>query len=337
MLAFKTLQHVQLLRLIEPMASPGPSFTDANWSTACTHAMKTMSEALMYARSPFTRFSGPMIHPQSVLTIQGKIPKIVLSHASRLTCLELHFDGSPDLQSSVLEMFDTCFTNVFQAARNLQVLHIGFPSRMPLDLRLDQIFRRTQWLKLRAFGLQAWRLDADEIIDLALRHKETLKGLRLRDVQLKQGGRWKDVLSVLRSEMENLDWVSLRRIDYASHFDEVWSTSVEVPDEPPGGGSESDEEPEFLGNIETPEEVEDTSEDDSDDESAVNSDDYGPDVDELALIPNTPASLPFCTCNEDPYPITADDLGDNGSFVTYRQRKMWEKWVVRRCPEHSVT
>lgn len=335
MAAFTSLQHVQLLRLIEPIFSTEQSFVDAHWSDACTHAMKTMSEALLHAKSPFTRFSGPMIHPQSMLLIQMKIPQIIISHASQLTCLELHFDGDSNLDSKFRELSDQAFNDVFHAAGNLQVLHIGFPSRSPVDLRLDQIFRKKRWPRLRAFGVQAWRLEAAEIIDWARRHRETLKGLRLRDVQLKQGSRWKDVLSCLRSDMEQLDWVSLRRIDYASHFDEIWSGSVEVPDDPPGGGSESDDESDFLDDLGERESEAQSSGGGSDEDSTVDSDDNGPDTDELANLPNTPASLPFCTCTDEPYPITAEDLGDNGAFVTYRQRKMWEKWVVRRCPEHS--
>ena len=334
MTAFNTLQHVQLLRLVEPLLSAGQSFQDASWSSACAHAMNTLGEALSYGRSPFNRFSGPMIHPQSLLMVQDKIPQIVMSHATRLTCLELHFDGGPDLHANILELFNACFADIFQAASNLQVLHVGFPSRTPMDLRLDQLFSHPQTLKLRAFGVQAWRLNAREIIDFARRHRKTLKGLRLRDVQLKQGSLWKDVLAMLRAEMQELEWVSLRRIDYASHFDEIWSSSVEVPDEPPEEGSDSDEEIDVLSGLSEEDSEQDSSAESSEDESEANTD-YGPDADELALIPNTPASLPFCTCGEDSCPSRADDLGDNGTFVTYRQRKLWEKWVVKRCPEHS--
>ena len=336
MAAFTALQHVQLLRLIEPSILIGQTLVENHWSSACAHAMKTMSEALVVTNSPFSRFSGPMIHPHSVLVVQGKIPQVFMSYASRLTCLELHFDGCSDLQSKVLEMFDTCFVNILEAATDLQVLHIGFPSRTPMDIRLSRVFQQAQWLRLRAFGVQAWRLDAQEIIELARQHKNTLKGLRLRDVQLKPGGFWKDVLVMLRTEMEVLDWVSLRRIDYSTHFDDVWSSSVEVPDETPGDGSESDEETDFLNHLSEQNSEVESNEDDSEDDSIANTD-YGPDADELALLPNTPASLPFCTCSEDSYPLSSDDLGDNGVFVTYQQRKLWEKWVVKRCPEHSGT
>lgn len=336
MMAFTTLQHVQLLRLIEPSMSGGQAFLDAHWLTACTHAIQTMSEALMYANSSFSRFSGPMIHPHSMLDVQGRIPRVLHSHATQLTCLELHFDAGLDLQSKIVELANASFAELLIAAENLQVLHIGFPSRAPLDLSLDRILHGTYWPKLRAFGVQAWRLEASEIINWARRHRRTLRGLRLRDVQLKAGGRWQDVLAVLRTEMEALDWVSLRRIDYAAHFDEVWSGAVEVPDEPPGGASDSDEESSFPEDLSDEDSDVDNSGEDSYDDSDNDIDDIGPDTDDLAHLPHTPASLPFCTCSDDQHSGTIDDLGDNGIFVTYHQRKTWEKWVVGRCPEHGL-
>ena len=332
MVAFTSLQHIQILRVIEPTALESQPFIEAHWSLACTHAIKTMSEALMLARSPFSRFSGPMMNPDSVLVLQETVPQNILSHASRLTCLELHFDG-PDLRDRMLDL-SGAFKKVFLAAQNLSALHVGFPSRTPLDLRLEQIFHSIHWQKLRAFGVQAWRLNGDEIVDLARRHKRTLRGLRLRDVQLKDGSRWKDVLLMLRTEMEELDWVSLRRIDYEDQFDEIWSGSVEVPDEPPGGASDSDDEVDFHGHVSDIDSEHESSEDNSDENSVANSD-HGPIADELALSPDTPSSLPFCTCTSGSCLATAEDLGDNGTFVTYQQRKMWEKWVVRKCPEHS--
>ena len=224
----------------------------------------------------------------------------------------------------------------------MQAVHIGFPSRRPLEVKLEDIFHHVHWEKLRAFGVQAWRLDAFEIIELARRHCKTLRGLRLRDVQLKEGSMWKDVLAMLRAEMEQLDWVSLRRIDYSNHFDEVWANSIEVPDYPPGGASDSDDEDNFEGHVSIDDD--DNGDGDASDEgdfyegSDVHSNadtDYGPDANELTLSPDTAASIPFCTCSRSAFPASADDLGDNGQFVVYQQRKLWEKWVVGRCPEHS--
>lgn len=268
--------------------------------------------------------------PGSLLNVQRQIPQTLTYLASRLTCLELHFEDGQDLKTRIQDLSGP-FHTVFSSAKNLQAVHIGFPSRTPLDLRLEDIFHNIKWDKLRAFGIQAWRLEAREIVRLARRHSKTLRGLRLRDVLLKDESMWKDVLQVLRTEMEQLDWVSLRRIDYSNHFDDSWESSMEVPDDPPAGSSDSDEEDEF------PAHLSDADSDDGSDESSNADTDHGPDANELALSPNTPASVPFCTCSPGPHPPKADDLGDNGHSVTYQQRKLWEKWVIAGyCPEHTT-
>lgn len=343
MAAFTSLQHVQILRLQDEAdrhlldflqeSEESGSLIDLKWTSACVHAIKTVGEALADAKSSFSRFSGPMMNPQSLLLIGDSIPQTVSFLASRLTCLELHFDDAVDLDRKMLDLSDV-FRVVFSAAKNLQALHIGFPSRAPLSLRLEDIFQNVKWERLRAFGIQAWRLEAHEIISLARRHSKTLRGLRLRDVLLKEGSMWKDVLSALRAEMGLLDWVSLRRVDYSKHFDELWADSMEVSDDPPAGSSDSDGEDDFATHCSVQGTDVESNEEDSDEHSNADTD-HGPDADELALSPDTPASLPFCTCSRSSYPAAADDLGDNGVFVNYQQRKMWERWVVGRCPEHS--
>ncbi|MCJ1319152.1 hypothetical protein MMC15_004485 [Xylographa vitiligo] len=348
MMAFRSLQHVQILRLqdeadrslldyLHENDGAALRLVDLKWTPACTHALRTVGEALAEARSPFTRFSGPMMNPQSVLALKKAIPHTISVLSERLTCLELHFDDPVDLNARMKDL-SPLFKLTFASARNMQAVHIGFPSRQPLDLDLEEIFHHIHWEKLRAFGVQAWRLSAPEIVSLARRHSKTLRGLRLRDVQLKDGSMWKDVLAMLRAEMELLDWVSLRRIDYSSHFDEVWGDSMEVPDYPPGGASDSDEEDDFHAHVDLEDDVfeseDEYSDGDSDERSNADTDN-GPDANELALSPDTPASLPFCTCSRSSFPTTADDLGDNGRFVVYQQRKFWEKWVIGRCPEHT--
>lgn len=131
---------------------------------------------------------------------------------------------------------------------------------------------------------------------------------------------------MLRAEMEQLDWVSLRRIDYSDHFDEISAGSMEVPDDPPASASDSDDEDEFPNHLNDLDLDEENEEEDSDENSNTDTD-QGPDANELALSPDTPTSMPFCTCSRSSYPINADDLGDNGQSVSYQQRKMWEKWV----------
>lgn len=345
MTAFLTLQHVQILRLqtdydrrlvdyIQEDPEENSSLVDLDWGLACAHATRTMAIALSDSRSSFSRFSGPMMKSEGALALIGFVPRTVDLLAEKLTCLELHFeDGSTLLRDSMIQL-SPLFKHVFMAARNLQVLHIGFPSRQPLRIPLETIFHNIKWERLRAFGIQAWRLDAAEIIDLARRHRRTLRGLRLRDVLLLEGNWWRDILQMLRDDMEMLEWVSLRRIDYSAHFESMWSGTMEVPDYPPSL-SDSDEE-----DLHRRLSLEDTAEPIWDEESDNQSDaetDHGPEVDGIALSPDTPTSLPFCTCSGNTCSSDSLDIGDNGQSVLYYQRKLWEKWVIGRCPEHGST
>ena len=171
-----------------------------------------------------------MMSPQSSLDpLNPRSSPLLQSLAARLTCLELHFDDWTNLDDKMHQL-SGLFKTVFEAATGMQAVHVGFPSRAPLSLPLESIFHHVQWDKLRALGIQAWRLDADSILRLARRHRHSLRGLRLRDVLLTGDSRWKDVLACLREEMTLLDWVSLRRIGYAATFDEVDAQAMEVPD-----------------------------------------------------------------------------------------------------------
>lgn len=167
MAAFTTLQHVQVLRLeneadrrlINYMImrhNNGPSGqwpVDLRWQPACYHATRTLAEALISAKSTFSRFSGPMMNPHSLLAVQKRIPQTLTSLTSGLTCLELHLEDGRDLDNRMLEL-SPLFHAVFSSATNLQVVHIGFPSRTPLSLRLEDVFHDVKWDKLRAFGIQ---------------------------------------------------------------------------------------------------------------------------------------------------------------------------------------
>ncbi|KAI9845311.1 MAG: hypothetical protein M1837_004933 [Sclerophora amabilis] len=347
--AFTSLQHVQILRLqdeadrmlleyLRENEGVTNQFVELRWTPACAHGTRTLAQALFETRSPFTRFSGPMMNLQSAMILGDHLSRTVSSLASRLTCLELHFDDGTDLDNRI-QALSGLFRNVFTAAAGMQAVHVGFPSRAPLNLRLEQVFHDVRWERLRAFGIQAWRLDADEIIALARRHRKTLRGLRLRDVLLKEPSQWKSVLGMLREEMELLDWVSLRRIGYARSFDEMFAGTMEVPPDPPGVASDSDEEDSFPTHLSNGDDEQDgAASDESSDlvESDEEDDDHGPEANAIALDPDTPSSLPWCNCGQGSYPETAEELGDNGQIVDYVQRKLWEKWVVGRCPEHST-
>ncbi|KAF3045493.1 hypothetical protein E8E12_008001 [Didymella heteroderae] len=259
--------------------------------------------------------------------------------AERLTCLELHFDDGIDLDQRMRDL-SSLSKVVFTAAKNIEAVHIGFPSHRPLTLKLEEIFHNVKWDKLQAFGIQAWRLDAEEIIALARRHKETLRGLRLRDVLLKEGSRWRDVLLFLRENMSRLDWVSLRRIDYEKHFDDAWIMGAEVPDDPLGSDSsdESDDwdlHDEEYDHVDEQDEAyvsDDGSVGDSDSDAGTDEPEEGGNLHFPPLSPDTPASVPWCTCNG--HMDSVDLLNDDGELVSYQQRKFWEKWVIRKaCTE----
>lgn len=350
--AFTSLQHVQILRLLDEEDGILVSYlrqhnqlshlVELKWAPACSHSTKTIGAALLASRSPCSRFSSPMLSPQSALGAVSDYPTTLNVLAERLTCLEVHFDDGTDLDNRMREL-STLSKAVFSAAKNMQALHIGFPSHRPLTLALEDIFHHVKWEKLLAFGIQAWKLDADEIIALARRHREKLRGLRLRDVLLKDGSRWKDVLVFLRKEMIRLDWVSLRRIDYEVHFDQQWTLGAEVPDESLiGSDSSSDGSSDWDPHDNEDDAAMDDFVNDEDSEASFDhaGSDAGSDEPEQGgnlhlppIAPDTPASVPWCNCSS--HAEGAELLGDDGMVVTYSQRKFWEKWVVQRtCAEH---
>ncbi|KAF1990261.1 hypothetical protein K402DRAFT_401123 [Aulographum hederae CBS 113979] len=351
--AFTSLQHVQILRVQDReddlllqyirQRNDLTQLVELRWAPACSHCTKTIGAALLEARSPCSRFSSPMLSPQSAIVLAEHPAKSFATLFERLTCLELHFDDGIDLDNKMRDL-SGLFKTVFSAAKNMQAVHVGFPSHRPLTLKLEELFHNVKWEKLLAFGIQAWKLDAEEIIALARRHRVTMKGLRLRDVLLKDGSLWKDVLGYLHDDMLRLDWVSLRRIGYSKHFDEQWAAAgAEVPDDPPGGASDSDDESDELDFDPTPDATNGgdndfTMHDDSDDSSDDTDDDHGPAANAMEfppLMPDTPSSV-WCNCNgRSAYPESKEDLGDDGVYVSNAQRKLWERWVVRRCPEHD--
>jgi hypothetical protein len=351
--AFTSLQHVQILRLQDQEDGQLIAYirqhdqlnqlVELKWPPACSHSTKTIGAALLKSRSPCSRFSSPMLSPQIALGAATDPPNTLNVLAERLTCLELHFDDPTDLDNRMRELA-TLSKVVFNAAKNMQAVHIGFPSYSPLNLKLEEIFHNVKWEKLLAFGIQGWRLDADEIIGLAQRHRERLRGLRLRDVVLKEGSRWKDVLVFLRDDMKRLDWVSLRRIDYEKHFDEQLGFGAEVTDDYLIGSDSDDESDDWNPHEEEEDDVHHSNQVDDEDSDGSTDDSYsgvstdepeqGGNMDFPPLSPDTPASVAWCNCNT--RADSAEALGDNGILVTIPQRKFWEKWVVwRSCPEHT--
>ncbi|KAF2436727.1 hypothetical protein EJ08DRAFT_577360 [Tothia fuscella] len=376
--AFTSLQHIKILPLhddeedkrLEAMRQY-LDFTQSielRWAPAFSHSARIIGQALVDSHSPFKRFSSPMLSPQSLqslptaIVLAPEISNTMTELALRLTCLELHFhpDDNIDLDFKMREL-SPVFRTVFTAARNLEAVHMGFPSHRPLTIGLEELFHNVQWDGLLAFGIQGWKLDEEEIMARASRHKEKLRGLRLRDVLLNEGSKWKNVLGYLRNNMRSLDWVSLRRIGYVQAFDEHMSSlGGEVPDDPPGGFSDSDDEfddyDEHTTNGHMPNGNQEDHNHDHDDEysdqettiSASSHDGDGDDDENgvaanefhIPYHPDAPRPLrTWCNCDDNrAVPATADELGDDGSFACVRpeMRKLWESWVVNRCPVHNI-
>lgn len=355
--SFTSLQHVQLLRvhdsednalisyLKQHDAARAAALLRLEWTRACIHGSQTIGTALLASKSRCSWFSSPQLSPQSATFLLQHTPDSLTTLASKLTRLTLHFDDGEDLDTKMREL-SGLFKNVFTAAKNMKAVHVGFPSHRPLNLPLEEVFHNVTWNGLVAFGIQGWKLNAQEIIGLALRHRDWLKGLRLRDVVLQEGSYWRDVLGELRDSMYRLEWVSLRRIGYERDFDNhLQAAGAEVPDddlESESASSDEDYDP-FVGSSNQQlytETAHDNAHEDSATDSTFDSDDeHGGDAHNMDFppldSPVTPASATWCSCNTRSWTDTPDNLGDNGIFVSNSQRKAWEKWVLRRCPEHG--
>ena len=192
--------------------------------------------------------------------------------------------------------------------------------------------------------MAGWCLHAEEIIDLATRHREKLKGLRLRDVSLKGDSRWKDVLMTLKTEMEVLEWLSLRRVGYDNGPEEMMNGGgMEVSDDSTldsstdrhDGLSEEDvnDGPE-AGPSENRPNGHSGARDDFDDHHSSDGED-GPAANETEfpraiLTQQDPTPNRMRAGVKESFGSSEVNLEDNGKPVTRQQQKRWEEWVVRR-------
>lgn len=352
--AFTALQHVQLnpvldtamvhlLNLLESRQVQGEDLghlVQLKWAPACKHGLYNLGQALATSQSKCNKISIPAMDQQAALTLcSSRVPPLS-AFAHNLTSLILQF-ATADIENML--QLAPYFGRFLSETTNLEAIHIGFPMSQPLDVRLEDVFHGIKWSKLRALGIQAWRLAPQEIIDIARRHRKSLRGLRLREVLVKEG-RWSDILQMLRDEMEVLEWVSLRRIDYASHFDNVQAgQGFEIGDE----DDEPDHQAFGMMNIDassSDEENAEESDDQGDDEMAPDAgegedsgnnsgvsnegSDHNPVADQLDL---PVSSDPTAARPLEPSSASANELGDNGVAVAGRQTtKAWEAWVTAR-------
>lgn len=355
---FTKLQVVQLLRVTDnrdrqlldylKQHEEALGYLNLDWTSACSHASQTIGIALLAARNiPWSRFSLPMLSPASAQFLQVNGPNAIPALAERLECLTLHFDDGDNLDAKIQDL-SGLFQAVFARAKRMQALHVGFPQNRPLTLPLETVFANVKWSQLKAFGVQAWVLDQDEILGLVRRHRHTLKGLRLRDVHLKEGSLWRNILPVLRDEVHGLKWVSLRRIGYAQSLQSSLNVGSEIPDHPFSDSESTSDEDTDEDERSTAEPLandeyganEDNDDSDDDSDSYEDSDDeHGPQANEMDFpnlsSPITQSAAPWCTCGDANRLESAEDLADDGIQVDNAKRKYWERWVLRRCPVHG--
>lgn len=214
---FPKLQHIQILRTLDREDSAlaallrdndeASHFVELSWPRACEHGTKVIGRALVISGSSCARFSCPMASAEGAASLERQhVDPSFQVLAVNLTSLELHFDENFDTDLRI-QGLSTFFRRLFHSTANLQSIHLGFPAHRPLSLPLDDVFHQIYWPQLTAFGIQAWKLDTEEIVDFTQRHRQKLRGLRLRDVLLREGSRWKEVLVHLRDNMSQLGWV----------------------------------------------------------------------------------------------------------------------------------
>jgi hypothetical protein len=355
--AFTALQHVQLNPVLDTAMVQLQHFLESrerhgedlghlvqlSWAPACKHGLHSLGQALARSQSRCNKLSIPAMDQEAALTLCSSPVPPLSAFAHNLTSLILQFGTADVLRLLQLAPY---FQRFLSETMNLEAVHIGFPMVQPLDLRLEDVFHGIRWPKLRALGIQAWRLGPEEIIDIARRHRSSLRGLRLREVLLKDG-RWADVLQMLRSEMGVLVWVSLRRVDYASHFDNLQAgRGFEIGDEDDDpdhqafgmmtiDDSSSDEDGYEAGEDQADDEVSPEAGRDlgSDDESGVSNEgsDHNPVADQLDLpvSPEAEAARPLKHSS-----ASTNELGDDGVAVAGRQTtKAWESWVTARVKD----
>ena len=133
-----------------------------------------------------------------------------------------------------------------------------------------------------------------------------LRDIRLRSIYLREddeggqaGKKWQDVLCVLREEMEVLESIDLRDIDYAKHFFRAGHRNGNINGNGNGNGSGN-------GNV------------------------Y---FQNHHLLPSPAAAGEDDIDNalsEQLRSLTVDELGDDGLSVKPGQHRLWEAWVLGR-------
>ncbi|KAL5342827.1 hypothetical protein BJX70DRAFT_386005 [Aspergillus crustosus] len=334
--AFSSLQQIKLLRLqdeadeklLDRIRERSLDETLAlDWEEACARAVTNLGISLLASNCTSVSFVGPQISPGATVRLLQTPSSTLSALGARLTCLDVNFHSKADLTSH-MEVLSDVFQNFFLAATNLTSLHLGFATATPLDISLEQVFHRIQWKRLSTLSIQGWCLTSQEIIALIRRHRRQLRDIRLVEVYIRTGGRWRDVLSVLHDEMDEIEHIDLRRINYTSYIDPASSVNGSNGHgnghghgHHNGNGSAAFHQPPsplsiFVNSPSTP----------------------SPPPPFHQVVLNTDR-LAFASRGQTRHSSnspelerlrrrTIDELGDDGISVTLEQSRLWEKWVL---------
>ncbi|PWW80105.1 hypothetical protein C7212DRAFT_273691 [Tuber magnatum] len=346
MKSFTSLQQIQLLSVmvhkdivLRNLASSFDNwdFIDCRWIPACSHAAETLLLAILYGKPPVNSFSSPTLSPQSLLAISSGMQQSALASFKQLSHLEVTFDERPDrsyLDTATTHLrghispISEFFRQFCMCTVNLSTLYLRFTPGLPVRLPLEDVFHNTVWSKLRVLGIGSWMLRAEEIIGIAKRHQGTLKGIRLSEVYLADGDRWRDVVIALKTHMKTLDWVSFQDIGYESeHVRKV--SYIETYSDSSSEGDEDDS-------------LEMDTESISSSSSHVHSSQAGDDViygnvftssEDTGISSDTSslgdgANAGMGNLGEKEECEFEEDLEDYGLTVSQAQRKHWERWIV---------
>ncbi|KAG0642592.1 hypothetical protein HOY80DRAFT_608844 [Tuber brumale] len=345
MKSFTSLQQIQLLSVmvhkdivLRNLASGFDNweFIDCRWIPACSHAVETLLLAILYGKPPVNSFSSPTLSPQSLLATSSRMQQSALASFKQLSHLEVTFDERPDrsyLDTATTHLrghispISEFFRQFCMCTVNLSTLYLRFTPGLPVRLPLEDVFHNTVWSKLRILGIGSWVLKAEEIIGIAKRHQGTLKGIRLSEVYLADGDRWRDVVIALKTHMKKLDCVSFQDIGYEREYVrkvtyiETYSDTSSEEDE----DDSLDMDAESISSSSSHVHSSQAGDDVIYGNVFTSSEDTGISSDTSSLGDGANAGMGSLGEEECEF---EEDLEDYGLTVSQAQRKHWERWIV---------
>ena len=154
---FTKLNFVKVLRVVDPtdhtfkeyvQAHEGfEGFVDRYWTPACSRGSSALGMALMSTEIPCGWFYSPVLSIKSAENLALYKSQSVFALAAPLSSLTIAFEDGNDLDARISEL-SNMFETVFNAAENLETIHVGFPRNHPVNLPLEDVFHHATWRKV---------------------------------------------------------------------------------------------------------------------------------------------------------------------------------------------